>query len=159
MKTLLFGIALLAFTSCSQPHPTPATAPISPMTPITKTEEEWKKTLTPEQCDVLRNRGTERAFTGKFWDSHEKGTYVCAGCGLELFSSDDKFDSGCGWPSYSKPATALTEIEDTSHGMVREEVRCPRCGGHLGHVFDDGPKPTGQRYCINSASLGFKPKP
>ncbi len=128
------------------------------MTTLPKTDEEWKKVLTPEQFDVLRNRGTERAFTGKFWDSHEKGSYVCAGCGLEIFSSDDKFDSGCGWPSYTQPSTKLTEIEDKSHGMVRQEVRCPRCGGHLGHVFDDGPKPTGQRYCINSASLGFKPK-
>jgi peptide-methionine (R)-S-oxide reductase len=122
---------------------------------ITKTDEEWRKELTPEQYRVLRQKGTERAFTGAFWDAHEDATYVCAGCGALLFSSDTKFDSGCGWPSFTQPATETGVVEEADHtlGMERTEVLCAKCGGHLGHVFDDGPRPTGLRYCINSASL------
>jgi peptide-methionine (R)-S-oxide reductase len=124
-------------------------------TKIEKTDEEWREQLTPEQYDVLRRQGTEPAFTGRYWDSHEDGTYRCAACGNELFSSDTKFESGTGWPSFTEPmvAEAVELREDRSHGMVRTEVVCRRCGGHLGHVFDDGPGPAGQRYCINSSSL------
>jgi peptide-methionine (R)-S-oxide reductase len=128
---------------------------------VKKTDEEWKKSLTPEQYAVLRQKDSERAFTGKYWNTKDDGTYVCAGCGAELFTSADKFDSGCGWPSYTRAVEDGRVIEkiDESHGMVRTEVLCARCGGHLGHVFDDGPAPTGRRYCINSASLDFKKKP
>lgn len=128
---------------------------------LVKTDAEWKKTLTPEQYDVLRMKGTERAFTGKYWSTKEDGTYVCSGCGAELFTSADKFDAGCGWPSYTRAVEdgRIIEHVDTTHGMTRTEVVCARCGGHLGHVFDDGPAPTGKRYCINSASLDFKKKP
>ncbi len=122
---------------------------------VTKTDEEWRAELSPEQYEVLRRKGTERAFTGRYYKTKDKGTYRCAACGAELFSSDAKFDSGTGWPSFTEPAnTANVELHtDYSHGMVRTEVVCKQCGGHLGHVFDDGPRPTGKRYCINSCSL------
>ncbi|MBI1755675.1 MAG: peptide-methionine (R)-S-oxide reductase MsrB [Fimbriimonas ginsengisoli] len=127
---------------------------------IPQTEDEWKGVLTPEQYGVLREKGTERAFTGEYWNHHEPGAYVCAGCGAELFTSDAKFDSGCGWPSFYEALdkSKVEEHIDNSHGMRRIEVTCAACGGHLGHVFPDGPQPTGLRYCINSASLGFKAK-
>jgi peptide-methionine (R)-S-oxide reductase len=124
----------------------------------TKTEDEWKKILSEEQFNILRNKGTERAFTGKYYLHKEKGIYVCAACGAELFSSDTKFDSGCGWPSFNDvlDSSKVVYTKDTTHRMVRTEITCAHCGGHLGHVFDDGPPPTGQRYCINSLSIGFK---
>lgn len=125
---------------------------------VVKTEDEWRRELSPEAFQVLRKKGTERAFTGSLWDQHEAGTYVCGACGLPLFRSDEKFDSGTGWPSFWKPidpAHVGTE-EDRSFFTTRTEVHCARCGGHLGHVFDDGPEPTGLRYCINSVSLGFR---
>ena len=127
---------------------------------IEKTEAEWRKELTQEQYRVLREKGTERPYTGEYEDVTTPGVYKCAACGQELFLSDSKFDSGCGWPSFFQPATAdnVDSHEDTSFGMRRVEVTCSRCGGHLGHVFPDGPRPTGLRYCINSASLKLEPK-
>jgi peptide-methionine (R)-S-oxide reductase len=127
-----------------------------------KTEEEWQQDLSPEQYDVLRRGGTETPFSGKYWNDHERGMYACAACGAELFSSDTKFDSGTGWPSFSDPVNAehIELIVDDSHGMHRTEVRCRRCGSHLGHVFDDGPADKGgKRFCINSACLEKKAMP
>ncbi len=125
---------------------------------VVKTEEEWKQVLSPEQYRVIREKGTEAPFSGKFYLHNEKGVYVCAACGAELFTSETKFDAGCGWPSFFEAidSSRVVYTRDTSHGMIRTEITCAKCGGHLGHVFDDGPKPTGLRYCVNSLSIDFK---
>ena len=126
---------------------------------MNRSDDEWREQLSPEQYRVLREKGTDPAYAGAYHDSKTPGTYVCAGCGEPLFASDTKFDSGTGWPSFYAPAdsNAVAEERDTSHGMMRTEVQCNKCGGHLGHLFEDGPNPTGMRYCINSTSLGLKP--
>jgi peptide-methionine (R)-S-oxide reductase len=125
------------------------------MAEITKTDDQWRQELTPEEYHILREKGTEPAFTGKYWKEKAPGIYRCAGCDQELFDSSVKYDSGSGWPSFTQPLdrSCVAELSDRSHGMLRTEVTCSRCGGHLGHVFDDGPAPTGLRYCINSASI------
>ena len=127
---------------------------------VVKSDAEWKKMLSAEQYNILREKGTERAFSGAYWHNKEKGVYLCAACGNELFSSETKFESGTGWPSFWAPVDrkCIEEETDQSYGMVRTEVTCSRCGGHLGHVFEDGPRPTGLRYCINSAALTFEKK-
>jgi len=152
---ILTLVILIGTVSCSQSQQTKKESSINPE--ISKTAEEWKKELTPEEYHVLREKGTERAFSGDLWDNKSEGIYVCAACQTKLFTSDTKFRSGTGWPSFwdvlNEDNVAL--VKDTSLGMVREEVVCATCGGHLGHVFGDGPKPTGLRYCINSVSLDF----
>lgn len=127
---------------------------------INRTEEEWKKILTPDQYYVLREKGTDRPFSGKFYMHKEKGKYTCAACGNELFTSDMKFDSNCGWPSFDREIEGgrIKQVRDTTHGMIRIEILCGKCGSHLGHIFDDGPTVTGQRYCVNSTSIGFEPE-
>jgi len=131
--------------------------PMSKTQTISKTEEEWKKELTPEQYHVLREKGTERAFTGKYYKTNDKGVYSCAACNTELFTSDMKFDSECGWPSFDRSMEGgkIKMVEDKTFGMVRTEILCATCGSHLGHIFDDGPTVTGKRYCVNSVSLNF----
>lgn len=155
------GLFLALWTSlfasaCSQPREQQQ-PPGKPFT-VTRTEAEWKQLLTPLQYHVLREKGTERAFTGEYWNHHATGIYYCAGCHNALFASETKFDSGTGWPSYYQPVSdsAVHVNTDASYGMVRDEVVCNRCGGHLGHVFSDGPEPTGLRYCMNAASLVFE---
>jgi len=150
----------LATTTTAVTNPPPAIANPATSDKVMKTDEEWKKELTPKQYQVLRKKGTERAFTGAYWNTKDPGVYRCAGCGEILFASDTKFDSGCGWPSFYAPtnSTVVAQQADHSAFMERNEVLCAKCGGHLGHVFDDGPQPTGLRYCINSASLKFEKK-
>ncbi len=154
MKIILTAIVsvLLAASGCAQKN--------TEKFAVTKTDAEWKKQLTPEQFHVSRKQGTESPFTGKYWDNHEKGIYKCVDCGQEVFASDTKFESGTGWPSFWQPIKKqnVSQTTDNTFGMERTEVHCSRCGGHLGHIFNDGPKPTGLRYCINSASLAFEKK-
>lgn len=165
MKT--FIILFTLYAACNNPNmqPVPSmetamAAAADTIIKIVKSEEEWKKELSAMEYNVLRQKGTERAFSGDLWDHHEKGVYTCRGCQLPLFSSNTKFESGTGWPSFYQPINkeCLADYNDQTHGMSRTEVVCARCGGHLGHVFDDGPKPTGLRYCINSVSLDFQKK-
>jgi peptide-methionine (R)-S-oxide reductase len=167
MSRLLPRVALLALlVGCMAPAraATPSVNPPAPTTettPVTHTEAEWKQLLSPNAFYILRQKGTERAGTGAYAQNHDKGTYYCGGCGALLFSSEDKFESGTGWPSFTRPAEAsrVKLTSDTSLFSERTEVTCARCGGHLGHVFDDGPAPTGKRFCMNSAALNFVPGP
>lgn len=158
-KLLLIGILSISISACAQQSDKKAESKASEgIEKIELSEAEWKSRLTDEQFYVLRKEGTERAFTGEYWNNKEKGTYLCAACKLPLFSSETKFKSGTGWPSFYEPINTVNvgQDRDSSLGMLRTEVHCARCGGHLGHVFPDGPKPTGLRYCINSVSLAFE---
>jgi len=160
---MVYGIPANSFATAKQDNAASLSCANEEGTPVKKIEEsndEWKEKLTPEQYHVLREKGTERAFSGKYYDYHKKGMYKCAACGAVLFDSDAKFDSGTGWPSFYEPVSpqSVAVDEDRSFLMKRVEVHCPKCGGHLGHVFDDGPQPTGKRFCINSAALTFEEK-
>ena len=162
---ILLGVSIM-LTSCGQQKNTPQKSKTEKSTTmnsndtnqVVKTEEEWKNLLSPDQYYVLREKGTEAPFTGKYYLNNEKGMYVCAACGNELFTSDMKFDSHCGWPSFDKEIVGgkIKTHLDSTHGMIRTEITCAKCGGHLGHLFDDGPTETGERYCVNSLSLDFK---
>lgn len=167
VKSILLSVSLLlALSACQAQEKATSTSTTTTvqtndsLQPLQLTDEEWQKRLTPEEYRVLRQHGTERPYTGEYDQHWEAGTYVCKGCGAELFTSDTKFDAGCGWPSFYAgiDKSKIKEVLDKSFGMVRVEVRCARCDGHLGHVFNDGPNPTGLRYCINSVSLGFQKK-
>ena len=169
LATFLFLVSSVTLGSCQSSNDqkkageeknTETVSKTPPMETMNKTDEQWKKELSPEQYEVLRKKGTERPFTGAYNDHYEKGWYTCAGCGTELFSSEQKFNSHCGWPSFDNElggGDRIKKVKDFSHGMIRTEIVCAKCGGHLGHLFDDGPTATGQRYCVNSLSLGFKP--
>jgi methionine-R-sulfoxide reductase len=161
MQKLLFLSSILLLISCTGNSQSKAKkTAMNDTTKINRTEEEWKKILTPEQYHVLREKGTDRPFTGKYYLNKEKGVYNCAACGAELFTSDMKFDSDCGWPSFDKEVAGgkIIKQKDYSYGMVRTEILCAKCGSHLGHLFDDGPTVTGLRYCVNSTSVDFKKK-
>jgi peptide-methionine (R)-S-oxide reductase len=157
-KIFCFLAAVLLACNSNSQNPVISNNVMADTNKIVKSEEDWKQQLTPEQYEVLRNKGTERPFSGKYYMHKEKGIYTCSACGEELFQSDTKFDAGCGWPSFYSvlDSSKVVYTKDTSHGMVRTEITCAKCGGHLGHVFDDGPPPTGLRYCINSVSIEFK---
>jgi methionine-R-sulfoxide reductase len=163
MKKIFSTIALILFVSLVSCQTTnnDGDKTKTPMeTSYNKTEAEWKKILSPEQYHILREKGTEAPGTGEYNNHFKKGFYVCAGCGTELFSNEQKFDSHCGWPSFDGElggGDRIKKVKDFSHGMIRTEIVCAKCGGHLGHIFDDGPTETGMRYCVNSLSLGFKP--
>jgi peptide-methionine (R)-S-oxide reductase len=162
MKNIIYLIAVFSLLSCNgigqtkQKTESQHTTPMS--NKVEKSKEEWKKVLSPEQFNILREKGTEMPYSGKYYLHSEKGIYVCAACGNELFKSDTKFNAGCGWPSFSDviDSSKVVYTQDKTLGMDRTEITCAKCGGHLGHVFNDGPAPTGLRYCINSVSIGFK---